>query len=64
VRDTTREAGEVQARIQERLGGEARLRLAYEMSVVARSLALAGLRARRPSSSMEELSRALHLDRP
>jgi hypothetical protein len=60
VRDTTREAAEVQARVQERLGGAARLRLAYEMSAAARALALAGLRARRPDATPEELARALH----
>jgi hypothetical protein len=60
VRDTTRDAAEVQAWVQERLGGAARLRLAYEMSDAARALALAGLRARRPDATLEELSRALH----
>jgi hypothetical protein len=48
--DTSLEAAEMQARIQERLGGAGRLRLAYEMSVAARALALAGLRARRPDA--------------
>jgi hypothetical protein len=57
--DTSREAAEVQARIQERLGGSGRLRLAYEMSVAARGLTLAGLRARRPDASPEELARML-----
>jgi hypothetical protein len=60
VDDTTREAAEVQARVQEQLGGAARLRLAYEMSAAARALALAGLRVRQPDSSPETLSRALH----
>ncbi|MBA3895279.1 MAG: hypothetical protein H0X69_16605 [Gemmatimonadales bacterium] len=60
MRDTAKEAAEVQARIQEQLGGAARIRLAYEMSAAARALALVGLRARRPDSSPEELSRALH----
>ena len=59
-RDTTREAAEVQAAVHERLGGAARLRLAYELSTVARGLALAGLRARRPTWSAEELLRALY----
>jgi len=60
VRDTSELAAELQARIQEQLGGAARLRLAYEMSATAHSLALAGLRARRPDASPEELARALH----
>jgi hypothetical protein len=60
VRDTAPQVAELQARIQERLGGAARLRLAYEMSAAARSLALAGLRARHPEASPEELARALH----
>ena len=61
MQDTTKQAAEVQARVQERLGGAARLRLAYELSAAARALALAGLRARRPAWTGEELSRALHL---
>lgn len=59
-RDTIREAAEVQAAVQERLGGAARLRLAYEMSAMARGLALAGLRARLAAASREELLRMLH----
>ena len=60
MRDTTPQAAEIQARIQDQLGGAARLRLAYEMSAAAHALAFAGLRARRPDSSPEELARALH----
>ena len=60
MRDTTRQAAEVQARIQEQLGGAGRLRLAFEMSAAARALALAGLRARDPDASPEKLARALH----
>jgi hypothetical protein len=48
--DTSPAAAEMQARIQERLGGAGRLRLAYEMSVSARALMLAGLQARRPDT--------------
>ena len=48
--DTSLEAAEMQARIQERLGGAGRLRLAYEMSVAARALTLAGLQARRTNT--------------
>lgn len=59
-RDTSREAAEVQAAVHERLGGAARIRLAYELSAVARGLALAGLRARRPTWSAGELLRALY----
>jgi hypothetical protein len=60
VLDTSPEAAEIQARIQERLGGAGRLRLAYDMSIAARALTLAGLRARRPDASPEELALALH----
>jgi hypothetical protein len=48
--DTSPEAAEMQARIQERLGGAGRLRLAYEMSLAARALMLAGLQAQRPDT--------------
>ena len=46
--DTTEEADELQMRIQRRLGPAGRLKLAMQMSDLARKLARAGLRARRP----------------
>lgn len=55
MRDTSDEAAELQLRIQRSLGGEARLRLAIEMSETARALALAGLRERHPSWTAREL---------
>lgn len=64
MRDTSREAAEVQARVQDQLGGAGRLRLTYEMSVAAQALALAGLRVRRPDLRPEELARALHPPMP
>lgn len=64
MRDTAREAAEVQARVQEQLGGAGRLRLTYEMSVAAQALALAGLMVRRPDLRPEELARALHSPTP
>ena len=46
--DTMAEADEVQASIQRRLGPEGRLKIAMQMSEMARRLARAGLRARHP----------------
>lgn len=60
MRDTTPQAARLQAEIHERMGGAARLRLAYELSVVARALALAGLEARHPTWTPAQLRRALH----
>ena len=45
--DTTSEADQLQLRIQRRLGPAGRLKLAMQMSDLARKLARAGLRARR-----------------
>lgn len=57
--DTTEEAAAVQREIQRRLGGPGRLRLALDMSVAARALALARLRRQHPGSSELELKKAL-----
>lgn len=46
--DTTAEADELQLSIQRRLGPAGRLKLAVQMSDLARKLARAGLRARKP----------------
>lgn len=60
MRDTTDHAARLQARIQESLGGAGRLRVAYDLSTVARALALAGLRARHPSWTTAQLYLALN----
>lgn len=59
MRDTTRAAAAAQAQAQRQLGGPGRLRLAFEMSVVARELALARLRREHPDWSRSQLSREL-----
>lgn len=46
--DTTAEADELQLSIQRRLGPVGRLKQAQQMSDLARKLARAGLRARKP----------------
>ena len=51
MRDTTSAAAAAQAQAQQQLGGPGRLRLAFEMSVLARELALAGLRRSHPDWS-------------
>ena len=57
--DTSPEAAEIQASIHRRMTGEERLRLAVEMSVTARELTLARLRAQHPEWSDRELKREL-----
>jgi hypothetical protein len=57
VLDTTSAALAVQVAVQRRLSGAERLRIACEMSDVARQLALAGLRRRFPTDSEAELVR-------
>lgn len=59
MRDTTSAAAAVQAHAQQRLGGPGRLRLAFEMSQLARELALAGLRRSHPDWPPQELRRQL-----
>ena len=59
MRDTTSAAAAVQAHAQQRLGGPGRLRLAFEMSLLARELTLAGLRRSHPDWSTPELRREL-----
>lgn len=59
MRDTSPEAAEIQASIHRRMTGEQRLRLAVEMSVAARELTLARLRAQHPDWSDRELKREL-----
>lgn len=57
--DTSAEADALQREIQRRLGGPSRLRLALDMSVAARALALARLRQQHPDYSELELKKAL-----
>ena len=57
--DTSADAAAVQHEIFRRMTTAQRLRMALEMSESMRSVALAGLRSRRPELSAEELSREL-----
>ena len=59
MRDTTSAAAAAQAQAQRQLGGPERLRLAFEMSVFARELTLAGLRRLHPDWSPGQLRREL-----
>ena len=59
MRDTTTAAAAAQARAQRQLGGSGRLRLAFEMSVLARELTLAGLRRSHPDWSPGQLRHEL-----
>jgi hypothetical protein len=59
MRDTTSAAVSAQVQAQRQLGGPARLRLAFEMSVLARELTLAGLRRSHPVWSPGQLRREL-----
>lgn len=59
MRDTTSAAAAAQTKAQRSLGGPARLRLAFEMSVVARDLAMARLRKEHPDWSASRLKREL-----
>lgn len=59
MRDTARAAAAAQAQAQRRLGGAGRLRLAFEMSVLARELAMARLRQEHPDWSPGQLRREI-----
>ena len=59
ISDTTAEAATVQTEAQRRLGGVGRFRAAVQMSELARALAAAGLRARRPELNEKQLQREL-----
>jgi hypothetical protein len=54
ARDTSSEARVVQREAQRRLGGAARLELAFEMSEEARRISIAGLLSRHPGLSGAE----------
>lgn len=57
--DTTEAATLAQINVYRRLEGPARLRLAIEMSLMARDLARARLRAQHPGWSADEVNREL-----
>jgi hypothetical protein len=59
VSDTSPEAAEIQASIYRAMTGEQRLKLAMEMSLMARELALTRLRLEHPDWSEWELKREL-----
>lgn len=52
--DTTDEALEVQRAVWRRVGAEARVRIAFELSEAARRVALAGIAARHPELDATE----------
>ena len=53
--DTSHDAARIQIDVQRRLTGEQRLRVAFEMSMLARDLLLARLRHQYPDWSEKEL---------
>jgi len=57
--DTTPEAAAIQERIHRQLGPSGRLELAIELSEVARSFTVAGIRQRHPEYSEQDAIRAL-----
>ncbi|MFL6438328.1 MAG: hypothetical protein ACJ71Q_12165 [Terriglobales bacterium] len=57
--DTDSKAAAIQRQIFRRMTSAARLRLALEMSESMRNVALAGLRARQPELTADQLSREL-----
>jgi hypothetical protein len=57
--DTTAQAARIQEAIIRRMTSAQRLRMALDMSESIRNVALAGLRARQPGLTAQELSRAL-----
>lgn len=59
MRDTSSAAAAAQTQAQRELGGPGRLRLAFEMSVLARELSLVRLRQAHPDWSRSQLSREL-----
>jgi hypothetical protein len=59
ISDTTVEAATVQLHVQRRLGVSGRFRAAVAMSELTRKLARAGLRARRPDLTEQELDQEL-----
>ena len=56
--DTTAEAHRLQGEIYRRMGGAARLSIAFQLTDTVRRLALAGVRARHPDYTDEQVFRA------
>ena len=56
--DTTREAAERQAEIHREMGGSERVRIAFEMSLLARELGKARIRAVHPEYTDTKVVRA------
>lgn len=59
VTDTSREASEVQLKVQRSMSGEQRLLLAFEMSLFARELASARIRIDHPEWDKARVAREL-----
>ncbi|MEO7332171.1 MAG: hypothetical protein ABI193_26580 [Minicystis sp.] len=57
--DTTAAAHEAQMQVYRRMGPEARVRVAFEMSEDMRSIALSGIRSRHPEYDDARARRAL-----
>lgn len=56
--DTTSDAHAVQRQIYQRMGGRARLAIAFRLSDAIRRVAMAGIQARHPEYSDEQVFRA------
>ncbi|HSC26272.1 MAG TPA: hypothetical protein VLD67_03305 [Vicinamibacterales bacterium] len=56
--DTTAEAHRLQGEIYRRMGGPARLAIAFQLTETVRRLALAGIRARHPDYTDEQVFQA------
>ena len=59
ITDTSREAREVQLKVQRSMTGEQRLLLAFEMSLFARDLARAGIQREHPDWDEARVAREL-----
>ncbi len=59
ITDTSREAGEVQLKVQRAMSGEQRILLAFEMSMFARELAASRIRLDHPEWNEAQVDREL-----
>lgn len=59
ITDTSREAGEVQLKVQRAMSGEQRILLAFEMSMFARELAASRIRLDHPEWNEAQVNREL-----
>lgn len=59
ISDTTPEAAAIQLRIVQAMTGEQRLKLAFELCLFARELAVAGIKQRHPDWSESQIKREL-----